>query len=84
MMSFYHSLDCKIDLKNYIRKLLEDEIHKVGTTRRRLIELAGICQKLGFDDLADTALKKAKIAPDPVCDELIKKTLENYGIQECD
>jgi len=67
-----------------IRESLANALDTPGLCVAQLLNIAAVAQAMGFDDLADQALSAAGSASsDCICDDLIKKTLANFGLNEC-
>ena len=66
-----------------IKKLLEDLLTNSGLSQKGLYDAASIAQAVGADNLAEQFLDRASKLLDETCESLIKKSLRNFGINEC-
>ncbi|VVC00515.1 Uncharacterised protein [uncultured archaeon] len=66
-----------------IREKIVDMLKNPNLTLGQLGEIGEISFKLGFDDLGNQALQRFPTASDLKCDALVKKTLKDYGLNEC-
>jgi len=68
---------------NRIRAIIEEKL-KHDLSKEELNDIANLCDLLGFSDLAAGARSKIPAAPSGGDCDLVKKTLADYGINECD